>query len=183
VADDAASLTPKSRVRDEQGRTRVGEVCISRGVETCFDARDDNCNGLVDEGCGLPDGPLQILIAWEPPEADVDLEVFDPAGEPALVGQPTAAGLVKDRDCPKEPNECGGQNVEVVYLDGDRVPPGRYLVTLRLHRPGPLLRDVTLRLGGHMGNDPLSGDYTLSSEVPEAHFELERDASVREPSR
>jgi tRNA (guanosine-2'-O-)-methyltransferase len=127
---------------------------------------------LVDEGCGLKEGPLRILIAWEPPEADVDLEVFDPAGEPALVGQPTALGLVKDRDCPKEPNECGGQNVEVVYLVGDRVLWGRYLVTVRLQQSRALAKDVTVRLGGHIGNESLTGEYTLSSESPEVHFDL-----------
>jgi tRNA (guanosine-2'-O-)-methyltransferase len=131
----------------------------------------------------LPDGPLQIVVAWEPADADVDLEVFDPAGERAMVGQPTSLGLVKDRNCPREPNECGGQNVEVVYLARDWIPEGRYLVSLRLVQSTRPEKDVSLRFGGHIGNEPLSGSFTFSSSRTEAHLELIRmkDARSFEP--
>lgn len=172
--DSKLGASSKTVLRDERHQGGVGESCIATGVETCFDARDDNCNGLFDEGCGLPDGPLQILVAWDSPAADVDIEVFDPNGEPALVGKLTSLGLTKDRDCPGEPNECGGQNIEVVYLEGDRVPDGRYAVTLRLERADPVGKEVTLRLGGHIGNEPIIGSWTLSAESPEYRFEIER---------
>jgi tRNA (guanosine-2'-O-)-methyltransferase len=164
----------KTVLLDEGHQLRLAEACIFRGIETCFDAIDDNCNGLVDEGCGLPNGPLQFVIAWEPPEADVDLDVFDPLGEPVLVGRSTSLGLTKDRDCPKEPNECGGQNVEVVYVGGDEVPPGRYRVTLRLRPKNAGENDVNVRFGGHIGNESVSGVFQLSWTTREARFELIR---------
>jgi tRNA (guanosine-2'-O-)-methyltransferase len=152
----------------------LGAPCVTQAIETCFDARDDNCNGLFDEGCGLPDGALQLMIAWDEPFADVDLEVFDPRGEPSLVGQRSTLGLTKDRDCPTESDECGGQNVEVVTLDGDTLPLGRYLVTVRLERAGQSAEPVSLRLGGHIGNEPIVGSYELSLAAPEIHLEFER---------
>jgi len=173
--DGTHAAAPKTTLRDPSQRGQLSAPCVAEGVETCFDARDDNCNGLYDEGCGLPDGPLQILVAWDNAQADVDLEVFDPKGEPATVGRATTLGLTKDRDCPKEPNECGGQNVEVVYLEAEQVPLGRYLVTLRLEHADRLASSVTVRLGGHIGNDLLNGTYTLTPLQTEAHFELVRE--------
>jgi hypothetical protein len=164
----------KTVLFNEGHQLSFAEACTLRGIETCFDAIDDNCNGLVDEGCGLPNGPLQLVIAWDPPEADVDLDVFDPLGEPVLVGRPTSLGLTKDRDCPKEPNECGGQNVEVVYVGGDEVPVGRYRVTLRLRPKNAGENDVSVRLGGHIGNESIRGVFPLSLAIREAHFELIR---------
>src|SRR6476646_1404627 len=73
----------------------VENGCISTGPERCFDATDDNCNGIIDEGCGVETGAVQFVIAWEPPGVDVDLLVTDPAGELAEVGRPLSSGLVK----------------------------------------------------------------------------------------
>src|SRR5690242_11379196 len=67
-------------VKAPEGVT-LESACTPTGVEMCFDARDDNCNGVIDEGCGLHTGILQFAIAWEAASADVDLNVYDPAGE------------------------------------------------------------------------------------------------------
>ncbi|HEX2669854.1 MAG TPA: hypothetical protein VHM25_03225, partial [Polyangiaceae bacterium] len=55
--------------------------CAPTGPELCFNATDDNCNGIIDEGCGLHTGLVQFAIAWNEPRADVDLRLFDPSGE------------------------------------------------------------------------------------------------------
>jgi hypothetical protein len=112
----------------------VEEACVPTGPERCFDARDDNCNGIIDEGCGVPSGLVQFVIAWDAPTADVDLLVSDPRGELAEVGRKTATGLVKDRDCPGRKQDCAGKNYENVYLDREEAKRGPYRVKIRLER-------------------------------------------------
>ena len=45
------------------GATLV-QACTPTGPELCFNAIDDNCNGVIDEGCGVQTGLLQFTIAW-----------------------------------------------------------------------------------------------------------------------
>jgi hypothetical protein len=165
---------PRTVLFDPSRSASLGAVCVATGIETCFDAGDENCNGAFDEGCGLPDGVVQLIAAWQPPDADVELEVIDPGGELVSVGHVTTLGLSKDRNCPKEPDDCGGQNTEVVSLDAERVPEGRYLVTLRLKAVEPPSTAVTVRLGGHIDADSVVGSFSLSRTSPAVRLEIER---------
>ena len=61
-----------SHIEAPYGVTLV-EACTPTGPEICFNAVDDNCNGVIDEGCGIATGPLQFTIAWGDNPADVDL--------------------------------------------------------------------------------------------------------------
>jgi len=108
VAGLAPSGCAKSP-RDEGPRSANGapsalvelqEACVPTGPERCGNARDDNCNGIIDEGCGIATGIVQFVIAWDAPLADVDLLVTDPKGDLVEVRRKSSAGLVKDRDCP-----------------------------------------------------------------------------------
>ncbi|UQA62462.1 hypothetical protein [Polyangium aurulentum] len=141
------------KVRDVKASEGVAleTACTPTGVEMCFDARDDNCNGVIDEGCGLHTGILQFAAAWEAAEADVDLNVYDPGGELARAGEPTSTGLVKDRDCPQSGGECQGQNVENVYLAEGDPKRGRYRVVLRLDKLNGAAAPVRVRLGARVG--------------------------------
>lgn len=125
--------------------------CISTGPERCFDATDDNCNGVIDEGCGVETGAVQFAIAWEPPAVDVDLLVTDPSGELAEVGRPLSSGLVKQRDCPGRSGECRGQNFENVYLDAAEVVRGTYKVRVVLENLGGENPPVRVKFGARVG--------------------------------
>ncbi len=131
-------------------------TCTPTGPEICFNARDDNCNGVIDEGCGLHTGILQFVIAWDAPDVDVDLNVYDPSNEVAKPGEPTSSGLVKDRDCPRN-NECQGQNVENVYLADGEPRKGHYRAVIRLEKLGTATPPVRVRLGVRMGQRTYNG--------------------------
>jgi hypothetical protein len=136
----------------------VFRACTPAGAEACFDARDDNCNGVIDEGCGLRTGLVQFVIAWDRPAADVDLLVTDPNGE--LVDAPPEAGgagravesgLVKERDCPGESTACHGQNLENVYLESGEPLRGAYRVRVRLEKLGGENPPIRVTFGARVG--------------------------------
>ncbi len=153
-----APVSVKTVVADDG--SKLDMACAPTGPERCFDAWDDNCNGVIDEGCGLRTGVLQFTIAWDDPAADVDLSVTDPNGDVATVRDPTAAGLLKDRDCPRP--ECQGQNVENVFLTEGDPKPGLYRVMVRLDKLGTEDPPVVVRLGMRVGQKTLRTKVELS---------------------
>ncbi len=166
---------------DTASRTRSGEAAVATlgapsiarvptGPETCFDAQDNNGNGLIDEGCGIRTGIVQFAIAWDESTADVDLLVTDPKGELVDVGRVSSAGLVKERDCPGKHLECHGQNFENVYLDGDEPKRGRYRVRIRLEPPLTEDGPVRVTFGARVGPRSYSAEIELTR--PEEEREM-----------
>jgi tRNA (guanosine-2'-O-)-methyltransferase len=137
-------------------------TCTATGTELCFDATDNNCNGVIDEGCGVDTGPLQFAIAW-PEGSDVDLEVYDPSGNLAKPGERSEGAMAKDRDCGRPQSSCHGQNMENVYFVGARPPPGRYRVEIKLDKPDDVRFPVKVRFGGRIGGKTFALDVELAS--------------------
>jgi len=151
----------------------VRRACIPTGPERCFDARDDNCNGIIDEGCGISTGLVQFAIAWEEPNADVDLNVTDPNGELVEVGRVAKSGLRKEKDCPGRHSECRGQNLENVFLDEGDPPRGEYRVRVRLEKLGGAEPPIRITLGARVGPKTYSFDIELSKPEDERELVLE----------
>lgn len=138
-------------------------ACTVVGPERCFNAADDNCNGLIDEGCGGRTGLLQFTIAWGDAQADVDLEVTDPNGELAEIGRTTQSGLTKERDCPGANDQCQGQNTENVYLEEGDPLRGQYRVRVRLERLGRSEPPLEVTLGGRLGPKTFAAQVVLTT--------------------
>jgi len=149
-------------------------ACTSSGPETCFDAVDNNCNGAIDEGCGVHTGVVQFAIAWSDETADVDLDVLDPKGEAARVNDVTQLGLAKDRECPASSESCQGQNTENVYLVEGDVPRGTYRVSVRLMKQGGEPSPLRVRFSARVGQRTWSAvlEFRVAREQKVLTFEL-----------
>lgn len=147
-------------------------ACVASGPELCFNALDDNCNGIIDEGCGLSSGVLQFSIAWGDSPADLDLIVTDPAGNKVSSGNKSAAsGLVLDRDCPDASN-CRGQNVENIYMEGLEPPRGKYTVEVRLRDLRKAQSPVAATLGARLGSRTFGAELSLSPSQGTDHVQF-----------
>jgi tRNA (guanosine-2'-O-)-methyltransferase len=143
--------------------TSLVQACTPTGPELCFNAVDDNCNGVIDEGCGSQTGLLQFTIAWSAAQADVNLAVVTPSHDrvPGANARTTPVGFHFDRDCPGDEG-CSGQNTENIFFDGPEPPSGHYVVELvlvDLHGADPPVR---VRFGARLGARTVGFDVDLS---------------------
>ena len=137
--------------------------CKATGLERCFNATDDDCNGLVDEGCGLPDGDVALLAAWEDNPADLDWTLFVPGGK-KLDKQAKRAGAFRYvKDCPEG---CFGQNVEAIVTDGT---PARGVYRAELRLKGAVGVELPVRVH-------VAARFGTRVEQTDVVFDLDHDA-------
>jgi len=146
--------------------TTLVQACTPTGPELCFNAIDDNCNGVIDEGCGEATGVLQFTIAWGSSPADVNLTVVTPGQEriPSARTRATSSGFRLDRDCPGD-DGCGGQNVENVYFEGLDPPHGHYIAEIALTDLRGAETPVAVRFGARLGGHVVGFDVQLAPGV------------------
>lgn len=114
----------------------LGVDCRPGKKETC-NAIDDDCNGIIDDGCGYASGGLQITIAWNT-AADIDLYVTDPSGDVLYYNEEHERSSIGGHldhnargDCRREQKN---SRVENAYWPAP-APAGTYKVELHYFSP------------------------------------------------
>lgn len=129
------------------------DECTEPKAESC-NALDDNCNGIVDEGCpyaGDPQG-VQITISWNT-GADIDLYVRDPSGEMVFYNEEARRSPVGGSLDHPARGKCREQviaNVESAHWPAP-APSGPYAVELHYFGPcgDPVETEVTMSVVVH----------------------------------
>ncbi len=149
----------------------LSNACKKTGVELCFNAVDDDCNGLVDEGCGLPDGDVALLAAWDDNPASLDWVLYLPGGKKLDKANKKVGAFRYVKDCPEA---CFGQNVEAIVAAEGTPARGRYRAELRLTSAIgaelPVRVRIALRFGTRVESSELTFD--LDHEMRAVSFEL-----------
>jgi tRNA (guanosine-2'-O-)-methyltransferase len=119
-----------------QGVSTVQSSCKAGSAEAC-NALDDDCDGVIDDGCGYSGGGVQVTVAWDS-GADIDLYVRDPSGESVFYNNdkrrsPVGGFLDHTARGQCRPGEAAS-NVENAYWP-EPAPTGTYVV--ELHYFGP----------------------------------------------
>jgi tRNA (guanosine-2'-O-)-methyltransferase len=118
------------------GVDEISIDCQPGAKETC-NAIDDDCNGVIDDGCGYSTGAVQVTMGWDT-GADIDMYITDPSGSPLYYNEQhrkSALGGQMDHDargdCRREQQN---PQIENAYWPAP-APSGSY--EIELHYFGP----------------------------------------------
>ena len=147
---------------------QVLQAQCQQGTEEACNGLDDNCNGVIDEGCGYQTGNIQVTAAWNS-SSDIDLHVVDPMGEEIYYGhRNSGSGGVLDRDanaaCSVSP-----PTVENVYWPS-APPSGQYrvrVVAYDMCGSGNTPVTLSIAVGGRV-----VGAYTLNFTYDRQEFTI-----------
>lgn len=149
------SIVPGASVEE------IPQDCANPVEESC-NALDDDCDGVIDDGCGYMAGLIQVTAAWDT-GSDIDLYVAGPLGDTLSFQRPsTPAGARVDHsgrgDCLPDMDN---PRIENVHWVGERPTVGIYEVEVHywgecISAGGPTDVTVSVAIGRQV-----AGQYRL----------------------
>ena len=136
------------------GITTVENYCTAGATEAC-NGLDDNCNGVIDEGCGYQTGNIQITLGWAT-GADLDMYVTDPSGFTiSYQARQSPTGGHLDHDARGACNSRqANSTVENIYWDSPQPPSGTYQVEVHYYgdcgSAGTTQATLSIAVGGQI---------------------------------
>ena len=176
----SANVTIQASTPTMGSGVTVVEARCAQGAQEACNGLDDNCNGIIDEGCGYASGNIQITLGWAT-GADLDMYVTDPQGASinySATQSPSGGHLDHDARGACASYQPGAYNTENVYWDQAQPPQGNYAVEVHYWdgggcstRAGLTQFTLSVAVGGQIVN---TYQYSVSpgQRIPVVNFQV-----------